>query len=260
MDNNLTITPKNNAIMDDNYLMDSKQKILVEYIRASDKKKMIDLLAKENNFDLNFNIDPEHGSTPLHLAAQIGNIELVKLLTINGAKVNAKDNNGNLPFHNAAYYGHMEVSTYLAQILFEYNANNNIINSSYSDSPLIKAVSKEYYDIVNILMERGADLDVTNKKGETVLHIASRLGNQEIIELILDKKRILDKTDYEGKTALHTAVVNGKKNIALMLIIKGAPVNMNDLFGMTPLHLAVEHGNVEIVNMLLENGADPNFN
>ncbi len=71
--------------------------------------------------------------TPLHIAAEVGNLEIVNLLLINGSNVvNEKNKDGCIPIHTAAQYGHTE----LVKCLIEHGSNLNEQADNMGDTPL----------------------------------------------------------------------------------------------------------------------------
>ena len=67
-----------------------------------------------------------NGLTPLHVAASDGSEDVVELLLVNHAEVNAKDNIGATPLHLAVAKGHKDVAELLLANKAEVNAKDNI--------------------------------------------------------------------------------------------------------------------------------------
>lgn len=74
--------------------------------------------------------------------------------------------------------------------------------------------------------------------GRSALSLAASEGHTNLIDLLLDKGAVLEDTDKEGLTALAWACVRGRLNAAQSLIERGADVNTCDKTGRTPLDLA----------------------
>ncbi|OJJ94689.1 hypothetical protein ASPACDRAFT_48596 [Aspergillus aculeatus ATCC 16872] len=78
--------------------------------------------------------------------------------------------------------------------------------------------------IVHLLLQRGANVDMQNSRGQTPLHLAAQRGHLGIVRLLLMAPQPVD-------------------------------VNARDRFGSTPLHLASENGHVEVVRLLVAHHA-----
>ncbi len=85
---------------------------------------------------------------------------------------------------------------------------------------------------------------------------AVRRGDLDQVKSCLDRGEDIEKTDRRGKTALHIAVMVEKPEVARYLLEHGANVNCQDDEGRTPLHIASILKNDELVNLLIERGAD----
>ncbi|KAK8795445.1 hypothetical protein WA588_004286, partial [Blastocystis sp. NMH] len=73
-------------------------------------------------------------------------------------------------------------------------------------------------NITKILVENGANLETTDRDGNTSLFWAIIVGNEVIVHYLLSQKASLEATDHEGNTPLHVAVLHGHLTIALTLL------------------------------------------
>jgi len=104
---------------------------------------------------------------------------------------------------------------------------------------------RNWRDRILLLMDKGADVNVRNKEGNTPLHLAVRANNRQVVELLLSKSVALDLPNHRGDTALLLAVKLGHHEIVSLLIAAGADVNVQDQLGFSALHYAVEQGSEE---------------
>ena len=120
-------------------------------------------------------------------------------------------------------------SDYIKQVqeAIKERANINVVDD-YGYTPLMRAVLKNHVEIVKLLIDNGADLNIKNLKsaGSTAL-IYSVIDNRiEITQLLIDAKADLDIKDDKGYTALRWCVITNRIKLAHMLINAGA-----DLYG-----------------------------
>ena len=132
-----------------------------------------------------------------------------------------------------------------------------------SNEDLREAVKKGDVKKAEKLLNGGADTNTryTEKEapmcgGETPLIMASNLGYTKMVELLLSKGADPNVTN-EGFSALQYAV-QGHIEIVRMLVEKGAEINKADPNGYYPIHHAASHGSIEIVKYLLSKGAIAN--
>lgn len=118
---------------------------------------------------------------------------------------------------------------------------------------------------------QGVDVNVQDIGSEiTPLHVAAARGRLEVAELLIARGAKINLTNYWNQTPLHAGVhcgnpitwdpevTRGRYEIAKLLISKGAHLEDKDDFGQTPLHVAAAGGNADIVKVLLDNGASVN--
>ncbi|XP_070689060.1 CARD- and ANK-domain containing inflammasome adapter protein [Pempheris klunzingeri] len=100
-----------------------------------------------------------------------------------------------------------------------------------------------------------SDINIVNSSHETLLHLAAEHGHLSTIELLIRKGARLDLQDNKGHTALHRAASRGHSDIVRALIQSGAPIYTLDLQGKTPVHLAAENGHLNSVKLLVKEEA-----
>lgn len=133
-----------------------------------------------------------------------------------------------------------------------YGAEINI-RDDLNRTALMWATSYCYIDIVRLLLEREADISASN--GATVLMIAAENGNTEILDMLLDNGADIEHKDSYGYTALMYAAWNGKVDALRLLLDRGANIEANDNLFATALIYAARCDRVETVQLLLERGA-----
>jgi ankyrin repeat protein len=106
--------------------------------------------------------------------------------------------------------------------------------------------------VVELLAEKGANVNHQDKNGMSPLHIASRSGAVDIVSVLLERKAQVDMSSSDGKTPLHVAVQAGHLNVVRLLVAHSTRIDQNDVRGWTPLAIACAHGNAAIVHALME--------
>ena len=122
------------------------------------------------------------------------------------------------------------------------------VNAAAADTstPLHWAVETNNLEIVNLLIDAGANVNAATRYKITPLSLACTNGNAAIIERLLKAGVDPNSTSEEGQTALMTAALNGKVDAIKMLLTHGAKVNATEPYkGQTALMWAAGEGNVE---------------
>ena len=120
-------------------------------------------------------------------------------------------------------------------------------------TPMHVAAIAGHFDILSLLLEHGADVDVRDEYGVTPLYRASKL---EVGEFLLDRGADINARGKTGATPLSGALWLSRVEFAQMLVKRGASINTHGTNGYTPLHWAVQEVGIQAVQLLLEHGAD----
>lgn len=95
-----------------------------------------------------------------------------------------------------------------------------------------------------------------NKMEKTPLHYAVTNRKSEIIELLIERGAEVGAADVTGMTPLHVAATLNRVHEAILLLEAGADLEARDAFGDTALHGAAMHGQISILRELIKRGAD----
>lgn len=127
----------------------------------------------------------------------------------------------------------------------------------WGEPPLI--VARDNMDMALLLMKRGADVNVVSEHdGQTALHHVAIRSNICLMEMLIARGAQVNVADSSGVTPLHHAAWNDE-DCAWLLLDHGAKMDVQDKAGQTPLHAAVRIRRIETVRLLLERGANPNL-
>lgn len=99
------------------------------------------------------------------------------------------------------------------------------------------------------------DINSVNSSCETLLHVAAEHGHLSIVELLICKGAKLDLQDNKGHTALHRAAGKGHTEIVRALIQAGAQIYSQDLEDKTAVHLAAQSEHLASVEVLVKEEA-----
>lgn len=195
-------------------------------------------------------VDPSDrlGRTPLYIAVQYDNIEMVSLLLHHKANVNTKDEDDWTPLYVAG-------SQQSAELLL---ANGALVNATDKSgrTPLHSAVGSDRLTLIPTLLKYGASVRSTDENLRTPLHFAN---SRQMADLLLKNGAISDARDKWGMSPLHVASACGSCGVMRALLEFGATVNAVDRNGGTALHQVVESGSTGgTIKLLIEFGVDIN--
>ena len=166
-------------------------------------------------------------------------------------RVNKKDNRGKTVLHWAAVGGNEAV----VQLLVDKGADIKAKGND-GETVLHSAAWGRNEAVVRLLVNLGADVITEDNGGKTVLHWASFRGNEAVVQLLVDKGADVKAKDKNGLTVLHSAAWGRNEAVVRLLVNLGADVKVKGNNGFTVLHWAAEGGNEAVVQLLVDSGAD----
>jgi ankyrin repeat protein len=132
-----------------------------------------------------------------------------------------------------------------------------VVTQSLRSRPLFLAVqSDDIQQVSKLLDDHPKSISSETIMGDSLLHVAVESGKAEMVELIIDKGVDVNVQGDSRATPLHLAAMSGNLEIAALLINRNANVNaIGFRDDSTPLHVAAIHGHAAVVQLLLEKGA-----
>jgi uncharacterized protein len=223
---------------------------LIAAIRRSDVAAVRALLDKRDA-----NVKQTDGTTALHWAANLNNIEIANLLLAHGASVDAATDFGVTPLSLAATNG----SALMIERLLEAGANANLALPT-GETPLMTAARTGDVGSVRALLAHHADPNAAEVElGQTALMWAVAERHSGAVAQLIEHGATVQTGSKSGFTALMFAARDGDIEIARMLLKAGAPIDTASTPGDTALSVAVVRGQVDLAEFLLDQGADPNL-
>ena len=159
------------------------------------------------------------------------------------------------PIHHAAYKGDLKK----VKEIIDRDPNQINVQDAQGFTPLHLASAKGHIEIVEFLLNHGADIELEIFNRDTPLLVAARYaryGQYETIKTLLEHGAKVNHKDKHGRAALHDAAMYSGKEVINLLISYGADVNARDEHQSTPLHQAAMLNNIEAAKALVEHGAD----
>jgi ankyrin repeat protein len=114
-------------------------------------------------------------------------------------------------------------------------------------------------EVVRLLLERGADVNISNANNDIALHFAARSGSVNIIKLLLDKGMSANLTRTPATTPLQLSPPCNNLAAAGAFVEGEATLNKTNKIDFSPLMMAAYNGKLEAVRYLIERGADINL-
>lgn len=198
----------------------------------------------------------------VRIAVKGGNIEVLNrfskdFLSIDENIVKCMDECGNSIVHLALGKS-TETLKYVVEVLRgDVNATN-----FQGRTPLHEAVTHNYVECCEFLLQCGADDSIQSATLSTAFHTAAACGSVECMEVLLQHSenplQKVNELDKNRSSALHKCAFDGDVRVSRWLVEHGAVVDSKDSMDVTPLLVAVKMGQKDVAKYLLEQGANAN--
>uniref|UniRef100_A0A8C8AD25 K Homology domain-containing protein n=1 Tax=Otus sunia TaxID=257818 RepID=A0A8C8AD25_9STRI len=200
--------------------------------------------------EINSRTGSKLGISPLMLAAMNGHVPAVKLLLDMGSDINAQiETNRNTALTLACFQGRAEVVSLLLdrKANVEHRAKTGL-------TPLMEAASGGYAEVGRVLLDKGADVNAppVPSSRDTALTIAADKGHYKFCELLINRGAHIDVRNKKGNTPLWLAANGGHYDVVQLLVQAGADVDAADNRKITPLMSAFRKGHVKVVQFLVK--------
>ena len=172
------------------------------------------------------------------------------------SNINLEDTNGNTLLLNALINKKFRLSKWLLENFDDINVD--VQNCTSLDSAAILACKNKQTDILNLLIRKNANLELTNKEGKTAFICAVQQDSLEIVKLLINKKVNIDHQDEHGRTALMKSSVHTSTDVVALLISAKAKINILDNEGKHALIHAAEKGKLGIIDLLIQKDVETN--
>ncbi|KAJ3620763.1 hypothetical protein MTP99_004686 [Tenebrio molitor] len=161
------------------------------------------------------------------------------------------DHGAELTIHTALLHaidlGYLDV----VQLLVERGAPLNVVSSG---TPLIRAIERSHSDITKYLIKRGADINLADKNGNLPLKVCMEKRNFEILNSMIEKGVKVDAT--LANSLLVCSLELEQVDMVEYFIKQGADVNQKNKNGQTLLSTALKNSDLRSFRLLIESGAD----
>ena len=199
---------------------------------------------------------------PLHIAARYNHGRVCELLVERGADLDVKEGeHGYTALTLALVLGHEWSSLILVRAGAQVTIN---VKSNNGRSPMFVAAEKGMVEVIKLVLEKRDDFNVNDPvvvpSGLRLLHVAAFHRRANVVKLLLDKGADKDITDEESMSPpLIMSLIGKCTTCASILLLAGANAKRSNKIGRFPMDFALEHGLSEVVRLMISKcGVDVN--
>jgi ankyrin repeat protein len=241
--------------------MRAQKRAIVEYLLPYKKAEVLHEAVERQYFDLirdilqyflyyRFDVDIKdslHHKTALYRAIYKDNLAIVSILLAYNASVNTPNPKGSSQetlLHHAARVASPEI----VETLLQHGADLNIKNA-LGNTPLYEAMLYNRLETVQILLK------YYNTVPLDFYHTVIKMGALEILKSLVEYGFSINIKDHHHSTLLHLAVQVGDCKLVEFLLCQKLDINAKDKAGNTPLYLAIQNNHQAVIHLLREKGA-----
>eukprot|EP01137_Pigoraptor_chileana_P037271 Opistho-2@34109 len=202
------------------------------------------------DYNANLSIQDSEGNTALHYAAAAENgMAMVRLLLQRGSKTKTKNTSGETPIAVACRFGRTECLLTLLEMDPE----------AAERPPLVVAAEYGHGDTVRALLDRGVKVErpvLTQTLGAALVKGKENPNCIDVVKLLIEKGASVQVPYAGGNTALHLATLGNRPDVCAFLFERNVLVNARNDLHETPLHIAMRNDNMRMAELLVANGSD----
>ncbi|XP_008978918.3 ankyrin repeat and SOCS box protein 3 isoform X1 [Callithrix jacchus] len=189
------------------------------------------------------------GFCALHLAASQGHWKIVQILLEAGADPNATTLEETTPLFLAVENGQIDV----LRLLLRHGANVNGSHSMCGWNSLHQASFQENTEIIKLLLKKGANKECQDDFGITPLFVAAQYGKIESLSILISSGANVNCQALDKATPLFIAAQEGHTKCVELLLSSGADPDLycNEDNWQLPVHAASQMGHSKILDLLV---------
>lgn len=239
-------------------LANSKNTTMIEkMVKLGADPNTIDInyaLADKSELKRLLALHPSLKNMQLDMSILMKDDELLNLLLDNGLPYTTK---GTFPDECPLLFAAIKYDNFNAfKKLHEMGASiTEVCKAGFGDTPLQAAIYYQRTDALKYLLAHKANPNEKDWTKKSALIMACNTDNDEIINILVDAGAQIEYTGYFNKTPLMHAVEYDKYISADALISRKANVNYKNRYGMTSLFAAIKKNNFPMIKLLVDNGA-----
>lgn len=189
--------------------------------------------------------------TPLHLAAILGDVEIVERILEHGVDIDTLNRNVDVPLEQAVRHSMESASMKLLESGTVDTCGEN------SRTALTETSSVRDLALMETLIEKGAKVDFPDINGQTALMKASRFGHAQIVKFLLENQSNVDHQNHKGGTTLMEACIGDHADVIELLLGANAQLGFVNAVGNTALSNAAKCCGKYSIKQLLRHSTDP---
>ncbi|KAH0592409.1 hypothetical protein MHUMG1_09795 [Metarhizium humberi] len=238
--------------------------VVQELLRAS---------SDANDIRIYANAKDESGSTPLHLAAVAGNVQVMKILLDEKADITQVDGSGHDVLYLASRHGHANMVTFLIQESRKgiEGVDGETFHFGWDIFQFVQELLSYFSHNLPVAEETDIAVEIgprencamilanltslpnqwTPSQYGIILHLAAKGGIVSVVDQVLLKGQDPNYMDTNEKTALMYAAKSGCSRVVERLLrVPNIDQDCQDTFGHSAISYAAENGHLEVVKML----------
>lgn len=217
----------------------------IHYVTVNSKYKALDYLLGLN---ISVNEPDKDGNPPLFHAVDNNDEQMINHLLYHGANIKQRNKQGDDVLAIAALNKHIPL---INKLVKKYNVDLDARDNK-GRTTFMRASIEQNYDVMEELLNLGANSRITDERRENSLHKAARSGDHKGASIIIKHdKSSLNDSNADGNSPLFVALQNNHIALAQTLLSAGSPLDTINKNGDTIIHTVAKANNSSFLNEVL---------